>query len=60
MHYYVVDSFTDHVFGGGEAGVVITDDWLSEEMMQSWFMPEGEINLNSHATLAAAWCIFKY
>ncbi len=73
MKYYVVDSFTDHVFGGGPAGVVISDEWLSDELMQNismenglpdtafvvgdelrWFMPEGEINLNGHATLAAA------
>lgn len=25
-----------------------------------WFMPDGEINLNGHATLAAAFCIFKF
>ncbi len=83
MYYYVVDSFTDHVFGGGPAGVVITDQWLSDETMQNiamennladtafvvkesqgyglrWFMPEGEINLNGHATLAAAHCLFNY
>lgn len=83
MYYYVADSFTDHLFGGGPAGVVITEEWLPEETMQNiamennladtafcvprgedydlrWFMPEGEINLNGHATLAAAWCIFQF
>lgn len=83
MDYYVVDSFTDKLFCGGPAGVVITKEWLSEETMQNiamennladtafcveqengyglrWFMPDGEINLNGHATLAAGWCIFQY
>lgn len=83
MHYYVVDAFTDHVFGGGPAGVVITEEWLSEKTMQNlsmennladtafvvkeeygyalrWFMPEAEIDLNGHATLAAAYCLFTY
>lgn len=80
--YYVVDSFTDHVFGGGPAGVVITDRPLPEDLMQNiamennladtsfvvrkdgnyslrWFMPDGEIDLNGHATLAAAYCLFR-
>lgn len=83
MYYYVVDSFTNRVFGGGPAGVVITEQWLSDEVMQNiaiennladtafvvknaknyglrWFMPDGEINLNGHATLAAAFCLFRY
>lgn len=25
-----------------------------------WFMPNGEINLNGHATLAAAYCLFNF
>ncbi len=37
FEYYVVDSFTDHVFGGGPAGVLITDEWLPEETMQKHF-----------------------
>lgn len=83
MQYYVVDSFTNHVFGGGPAGVVIADSWPSDELMQNismennladtafivktgndyeirWFMPNGEINLNGHATLAAAFCLFNF
>ncbi|MBQ9721665.1 MAG: PhzF family phenazine biosynthesis protein [Oscillospiraceae bacterium] len=83
MFYYVADAFTDRVFGGGPAGVVITDEWLPDALMQKiamennladtafcvpqdgdyglrWFMPEGEINLNGHATLAAAWCLFQF
>lgn len=83
MHYYVADAFTNHVFGGGPAGVLISDEWLPEKTMQNiamennladtaflvkngdnydlrWFMPDGEINLNGHATLAAAFCIFKF
>ncbi len=82
--YYIVDAFTDHLFSGGPAGVVITEEWLSDEMMQNiaaennladtaflvpagdgeyglrWFMPEGEIMLNGHATLAAAFVLFHY
>lgn len=83
MHYYVVDSFTDHVFGGGPAGVVVSEKWLPDAVMQNiamennladtaylvknengyglrWFMPNGEIDLNGHATLAAAHCLFRY
>lgn len=83
MRYFVADAFTARVFGGGPAGVLITDEWLAAETMQNiamennladtaflvknganydlrWFMPNGEINLNGHATLAAAFCIFKF
>lgn len=83
IQYFVADAFTDHVFGGGPAGVVITDEWLPDDVMQNistennladtafvvpqgdtfglrWFMPDGEINLNGHATLAAAYCMFNF
>ncbi|TGN39128.1 PhzF family phenazine biosynthesis protein [Marinobacter confluentis] len=30
-----VDAFTDTIFGGNPAAVVITDEWLSEDLMQS-------------------------
>ncbi len=30
---YVVDAFTDHVFGGNPAAICITEDWLPEELM---------------------------
>jgi PhzF family phenazine biosynthesis protein len=30
----VVDAFTDKLFGGNPAAVVITENWLSEELMQ--------------------------
>lgn len=33
-----MDSFADHVFGGGPAGVLFTDEWLSETEMQSTAM----------------------
>lgn len=82
MKYYVGDAFSDHIFGGGPAAVIVSDDWLSDEMMQNiaaennladtafsvrrpdgdydlrWFMPEGEINLNGHATLVCSHVIF--
>ncbi|REL35829.1 PhzF family phenazine biosynthesis protein [Thalassotalea euphylliae] len=49
----VVDAFADHQFGGNSAAVIITDSWLSEELMQSiatennlsetaFLVPEGE------------------
>lgn len=31
----IIDAFTDHVFGGNQAAVLITESWLSEELMQS-------------------------
>jgi len=31
----VVDAFTDSVFGGNPAAVIITDKWLSDDLMQS-------------------------
>ncbi len=31
----VVDAFTDAVFGGNPAAVIITDEWLSDDLMQS-------------------------
>lgn len=31
----IIDAFTDRVFGGNQAAVVITNHWLSETMMQS-------------------------
>ena len=32
---YQVDAFADHVFGGNPAAVLILDDWLPDELMQS-------------------------
>ena len=34
MNYYIVDAFTDHVFSGNPAAVLILDQWLSDEVMQ--------------------------
>jgi PhzF family phenazine biosynthesis protein len=31
----VIDAFTDSVFGGNPAAVIITDGWLSDTKMQS-------------------------
>jgi PhzF family phenazine biosynthesis protein len=31
----VIDAFTDSVFRGNPAAVIITDSWLSEDLMQS-------------------------
>lgn len=34
MRYYIVDAFTDQVFGGNPAAVLILDQWLPDETMQ--------------------------
>jgi PhzF family phenazine biosynthesis protein len=31
----IIDAFTDRVFGGNQAAVIVTENWLSEGMMQS-------------------------
>lgn len=31
----VIDAFTDNVFGGNQAAVIVAEYWLSEDMMQS-------------------------
>lgn len=31
----VIDAFTDKVFGGNPAAVIITDNWLNEDLMQT-------------------------
>ncbi|TCS43359.1 PhzF family phenazine biosynthesis protein [Reinekea marinisedimentorum] len=31
----VIDAFTDSVFGGNPAAVIVTDTWLSDDLMQS-------------------------
>jgi len=35
MKYYVVDVFTDEMFGGNPAGVCLLDDWLPDESLQN-------------------------
>lgn len=35
MQYYVVDAFTDRVFGGNPAGVCVLDEWPDEGRMQA-------------------------
>lgn len=35
MNIYFVDSFTDTLFSGNPAGVLITSEWLSDKLMQS-------------------------
>ena len=41
MKYYVVDVFTDHLFGGNPAGVCLLDRWPEEELLQNIaFMPK--------------------
>ncbi|UZE97497.1 PhzF family phenazine biosynthesis protein [Alkalimarinus alittae] len=47
----VVDAFTDSVFGGNPAAVIITDEWLSDDLMQSI---ASENNLSETAFLVLA------
>ncbi|WP_018623563.1 PhzF family phenazine biosynthesis protein [Kangiella aquimarina] len=35
VEMHVVDAFTEHLFGGNPAAVVITEEWLDESLMQS-------------------------
>lgn len=46
----VIDAFTDTVFKGNSAAVIITDSWLAEDLMQSIAM---ENNLSETAFLVA-------
>jgi PhzF family phenazine biosynthesis protein len=35
LTYYQIDAFTDKVFGGNYAGVIVLDAWLDEALMQN-------------------------
>ena len=35
MKYFIVDAFTDKVFGGNQAGVCLLDDWPTDDLMQN-------------------------
>ncbi|MRX73236.1 PhzF family phenazine biosynthesis isomerase [Bacillus lacus] len=35
MKYYVVDAFAERIFEGNPAGVMILEDWISEQLMQN-------------------------
>jgi len=48
MKYYVVDVFTDEVFGGNPAGVCLLDEWLPDVTLQNIAM---ENNLSETAFL---------
>ena len=48
MKYYVVDVFTDKVFGGNPAGVCLLDEWQPDETLQNIAM---ENNLSETAFL---------
>lgn len=83
MKQYIVDAFTDRLFGGNQAAVMVLDHWLSDELMQSiaiennfsetaftvkeqdgyhlrWFTPGGEVDFCGHATLGAAYTVFRF
>jgi len=48
MKYFIVDVFTDKVFGGNPAGVCLLDEWLADGVMQNIAM---ENNLSETAFL---------
>ena len=48
IDYYVVDVFTDKVFGGNPAGVCLLDEWLPDDILQNIAM---ENNLSETAFL---------
>lgn len=77
-----VDAFTQQVFGGNSAAVIVVEDWPAVTLMQQiamennlsettfikrepagwrirWFTPQMEVDLCGHATLAAAYVLFK-
>ena len=35
MILYQVDAFTDHLFGGNPAAVIVLDAWPTDQLMQS-------------------------
>ena len=37
MKYYIVDAFTDKLFGGNQAGVCVLDAPIEAELMQSTY-----------------------
>jgi PhzF family phenazine biosynthesis protein len=80
---YQVDAFTDRVFRGNPAAVVLLDDWLPDATLLAiaaennlsetafviprsdvsplrWFTPAVEMELCGHATLAAAYVLFRH
>ena len=38
MIQYVVDAFTDKVFGGNPAAVCVMDSWLPDELMVVYYI----------------------
>ena len=46
MKQYIVDAFTEHVFGGNSAAVCVMDGWLPDSLMQNIAM---ENNLSETA-----------
>ena len=57
----VVDAFTDTVFKGNPAAVIITDNWLREDLMQSIAMennlPETAFLVPDESDEKGAYCI---
>ncbi|HCU08284.1 MAG TPA: phenazine biosynthesis protein, partial [Clostridiales bacterium] len=35
MKYYIIDAFSDRLFGGNQAGVCVLDDPISADLMQN-------------------------
>ncbi|MDN3639112.1 PhzF family phenazine biosynthesis protein [Simiduia curdlanivorans] len=83
LNIWQVDAFTNTVFSGNYAAVIILDSWLTDTVMQNiasennvsetaflvktndatyairWFSPLKEIDFCGHATLAAAFVLYR-
>jgi PhzF family phenazine biosynthesis protein len=80
---FQIDAFTNHLFGGNPAAVVLLESWLpdnvlaaiaaennlaetafvirgTDEILLRWFTPTVEVDLCGHATLAAAYVLFRH
>ena len=80
---FQIDAFTDHLFGGNPAAVVLLESWLPDKVLAAiaaennlaetafvipganeiplrWFTPTVEVDLCGHATLAAAYVLFRH
>lgn len=80
---FQIDAFTDHLFGGNPAAVVLLESWLPDTVLAAiaaennlaetafvipgsgevplrWFTPTVEVDLCGHATLAAAYVLFRH
>ena len=58
IHIYQVDAFTDKIFGGNPAGIVISPRNLTEELMQN-IAEEMNLSLKQHLLLLLVETLFS-